>query len=150
MKNTTLHKTVKIQKHLKFPVQKVFKAFSDVKSRTIWSVPKGDAVIYLKSNFKIDGKDLFKCGPIGSLHFTGKIHYDNIVRNEKIISTETIIYQKTILSSALISLELIPTPAGTKLIMTAQIASFNGSDMSRGYKQGWTSVLKNLDKFLKK
>jgi uncharacterized protein YndB with AHSA1/START domain len=150
MKNITLHKTVKIQKLLKFPVHKVFKAFSEVKERAKWSVPKGDAVIYLKSNFKIDGKDVFKCGPIGSLHFTGKVHYEYIVKNEKIISTETIIYQKKILSSALTSLELIPTLQGTKLIMTAQIASFTGSDMSRGYKQGWTSVLKNLDEFLKK
>lgn len=149
MKNTTLHKTVKIQKHLKFPIQKVFKAFSEVKTRALWSVPKGDAVVYLKSDFKIDGKDVFKCGQIGALHFTGKVHYENIVKNEKIISTETIIYQKKILSSALTTLELVPTTKGTKLIMTAQIASFTGSDMSKGYKQGWTSVFKNLDEFLK-
>jgi uncharacterized protein YndB with AHSA1/START domain len=139
MKNTTLHKTVKVQKHLKFPVHKVFKAFSEVKARTQWSVPKGDAVIYLKSDFKIDGKDVFKCGPIGALDFTGRVHYENIVKNEKIISTETIIFQKKVLSSALITLDLVPTQTGTKLIMTAQIASFTDSDMSKGYKQGWTS-----------
>ncbi len=130
-------------------MHKVFKAFSQVKARAVWSVPKGDAVVYLKSDFKIDGKDLFKCGPVGALHFTGKVHYENIVKNKKIISTETILYRKKILSSALTTLELIPTLTGTKLVMTAQIASFDGADMSQGYKQGWTSVLKNLVEFLK-
>jgi uncharacterized protein YndB with AHSA1/START domain len=149
MKFTVTHKTVVVKKKLSFPPNKVFNAFANVTARTQWAVPKGDAIKYLKSNFKVGGQETFKCGDPSSMSFSGVVHYEDIVKNHRIVSTESISHNNKRLSSALTTLLLDKDINGTQLVLTAQIVSYDGSDMAIGYKQGWKAVLKNLGEYLK-
>jgi uncharacterized protein YndB with AHSA1/START domain len=149
MKKTVQHKTVKLKFKFNFKVEKVYKAFSSIEARKKWSVPKGDAIKYLKSDFTVGGVDRFKCGSPQAMEFGGVVHYEDIVKNKRIVSTETITYKSKRISSALVTTEFIEADAFTLLILTAQVASYDGMDMSKGYKQGWKSVLSNLNEYLK-
>ena len=147
MKQQTTHKTIKIKKNIKAPLSKVYLAFKSPKARSEWAVPKGEAIKYSKTDFRIGGFDYFRCGSPGVLEFKGVVTYHEIVKNIRIISTETLYHSKNILSVALITAELFESATGTNVVITAQICSLNGNDMSKGYKQGWTAVLHNLEEY---
>lgn len=148
MNRVVSHKTVSLKKTVNYPVTKVFNAFASLEARSEWSVPKGDAIEYIKSDFSEGGKDIFRCGSPDSMEFSGVVQYEDIIKNRRIISTETISHKKKKISVALLTLELEKAKSGTLIIFTAQICSLNGADMSQGYKQGWSAVLENLVEFL--
>lgn len=148
MKQTVSHKTVNLKKTLNYSIQKVFKSFASQKARSEWSVPKGDAIEYIEEDFSVGGKDIFRCGSPDSMEFTGVVQYEDIIKNQRIIYTETIRHKKKKLSIALLTLNLAKVDDATEITLTAQVCSLDGADMSLGYKQGWTAVLKNLEDFL--
>ena len=148
MKYTVSHKTVSLKKTVDYSAQKVFKAFASVKARSEWSVPKGDAIEYIEDNFSVGGKDVFRCGSPDSMEFNGVVQYEDIIKNQRIIYTETIRHKKKKLSVALLTINLGEVEGGTEITVTAQVCSLDVADMSLGYKQGWTAVLKNLGEFL--
>jgi uncharacterized protein YndB with AHSA1/START domain len=148
MKHAVSHKTVSLRKKVDFSIQKVFKAFASQKARSEWSVPKGDAIEYIEDNFSVGGKDVFRCGSPDSMEFNGVVQYEDIVKNRRIIYTETIKHKKKKLSVALLTLNLVEIEGATEITVTAQVCSLDGANMSLGYKQGWTAVLKNLEEFL--
>lgn len=150
MNTTVAHKTVTLKKKLPFKVEKVFKAFASVEARRQWGVPTGDAIRYLKASFTVGGIDKFKCGSPRKMEYGGLVHYTDIVNNCRIISTETISHKSKRISSALVTVEFVEANDHTVLILTAQVASFDGIDMSQGYKRGWGAVLKNLNEYLKR
>jgi hypothetical protein len=49
---------------------------------------------------------------------------------------------------SLTTLDFEPTEDATKLIVTAQMVSFVGSDMTHGYESGNKSALENLSRHL--
>lgn len=150
MKSQTINKTVTITKKYKAKISAVYSAFSSVKARSEWAVPKGDAIKYSKANFKVNGKDEFRCGTPPKLDFKGTVHYLSIEKNHRIISTETLIHSNQILSVALLTTDFSESEGKTTVKIIAQVASLKGHDMSLGYKSGWTSVLKNLTEYLEK
>lgn len=148
MKHPVIHKTIKIKKKIKAPLSKVYSAFSSPKARSKWAVPEGDAMEYSETDFRVGGTDRFRCGSPGVLEFKGLVTYQEIVKDLRIISTETLHRFEDALCVALLTTELFETTNGTNIVITAQVSSLNGRDMSTGYKQGWTSVLRNLEGFL--
>ena len=148
MKNTVTHKTIKIKKVLKFPLEKVYFAFANFKARSQWSVPKGDGIKYLKNDFSVGGQDIFRCGTPGKLEFKGVVDYQDIEKNKRIIYTETVFHLKKKLAVTLFTTEFHKVKDGTQIDLIAQISSLDGVDMSKGYKQGWHSVIKNLAEYL--
>lgn len=142
------HKTIKLKKVIKAPIQAVYKALSTTKEKAKWSAPGNDEIKYLKSNFKNGGIETFKCGPPGSLDFSGTLHYEDIIKNKRIVYTETVFYKKAKLSSALISTELSEKNGTTIIEMTIQVVSYNGPQMLKGNEVGYKGSLKNLKQYL--
>lgn len=142
------HKTIKIKKTIKAPVEKVFKALSSVREKTKWSAPGGDEIKFLKSEFKFGGIETFKCGPKGQLDFNGVLHYEDIIRNQRIVYTETVFYKKDKLASALVSTELFSHKESTQVVMTIHVASYCGEQMLKGYENGHKAALTNLKSHL--
>lgn len=149
MKHSVAHHTVKLEKKIGFPVERVYSAFARVQARAVWGVPQGDAIEYSEADFSVGGRDVFRCGSPTRMEYRGVVQYQDLVKNKRIISTETISHGKKRISVALLTFELMEAPGGTRILLTAQISSLDGADMSQGYKQGWTAVLGNLDGFLK-
>lgn len=142
------HKTIKIKKIIKAPVEKVYKALSSTKEKSKWSAPGGDEIKFLKSNFKNGGIEIFKCGPKGSMDFAGTLHYEDIIKNERIVYTETVFYKKQKMASALITTELVSNKDSTTVLMVIQVASYCGEQMLKGCESGYKGSLKNLKEYL--
>nr|BDT27457.1 SRPBCC domain-containing protein [Bacteriovorax sp. HI3] len=142
------HKTIKLKKVIKAPIDAVYKALSSTKEKAKWSAPGTDKIKYLKSNFKNGGIETFKCGPAGSLDFSGTLHYEDIIKNKRIVYTETVFYQKNKLSSALVSIELSEKNSSTLISMTIQVASYSGPQMLKGNEVGYKGSLNNLKQYL--
>ena len=115
--------------------------FADPVARTRWSAPSNDALIYDEADFRVGGKDVFRCGPKGNPKFRGETRYLHVVPNARVVSSETVDMDGQPLAVALTTLDFEPTDDGTNLTATLQIVSFAGPDMIHGYESGNKSAL---------
>ena len=148
MNNKPEHATITLEHSYSAPVERVFSQFADPVARAGWSAPSEEVLIYDESDFRVGGKDVFRCGPKGNPKFRGETRYLHIVPNKRVVSSETLDTADQPLAVALTTLEFEPTKDGTNLTLTVQIVSFAGPDMIRGYESGNKSALKNLSQHL--
>jgi uncharacterized protein YndB with AHSA1/START domain len=142
------HATIMLEHSYSAPVERVFSQFADPAARAGWSAPSEEVLVYDESDFRVGGKDVFRCGPKGNPKFRGETRYLHIVPNKRLVSSETLDTDDQLLAVALTRLEFEPTKEGTNLTVTVQIVSFVGPDMIRGYESGNKSALKNLSQHL--
>jgi uncharacterized protein YndB with AHSA1/START domain len=84
------HATINLEHRYQAPVERVFAEFADPATRTKWSAPSGDTLVYDAADFREGGGDVFRCGPPNDLRFRGETTYHVIVPNRYVISTETL------------------------------------------------------------
>lgn len=144
------HETIVVDRVFAASPMQVFAAFADVKARERWAKPSGDELKYLEDDFTPGGRDVFRCGSPGALIYRGDVRYESIVPNARIVYVETLTREGAMLSSALVTMQMIPANGGTLLRMTAQMAVYDESGMADGYREGWQSVLENLEEELRK
>ena len=139
---------IKLEHAYSAPLERVFSEFADPVARTRWSAPSNDALIYDETDFRVGGKDVFRCGPKGDPKFRGETHYLHIVSNAQVISSETVDMDGQRLAVALTTLDFERTEDGTNLTVTVQMVSFVGPGMIHGYETGNKSALENLSQHL--
>jgi uncharacterized protein YndB with AHSA1/START domain len=142
------HATIMLQHSYSASTERVFSEFANPVARASWSVPSKDELIYDEADFKIGGKDVFRCGPKGDLKFRGETRYLEIVPNARVVSSETIDVNGQKLAVALTTLDFEPTEHGTNLTVTVQLVSFVGPDMIHSFESGNRSALTNLSEHL--
>ena len=150
MNSKPQHATIKLEHSYAAPLERVFSEFADPVARARWSAPSNDALIYDEADFRVGGKDVFRCGPKGNPKFRGETRYLHVVPNARVVSSETVDMDGQRLAVALITLDFEPTDDGTNLTVTLQIVSFAGPDMIHGYESGNKSALNNLAQHLNK
>jgi uncharacterized protein YndB with AHSA1/START domain len=138
------HATITLQHSYSAPPERVFSEFADPVTRARWSAPSRDALIYDEADFRIGGKDVFRCGPKGDLKFRGETRYLDIIPNARVVSSETVEKDGQRLAAALTTLVFEPMEDSTNLTVTVQMVSFAGPEMIHGYESGNKSALKNL------
>ena len=148
MKDKLQHATIALQQSYSAPLERVFSEFADPVARASWSAPSGDALIYDEADFRIGGRDVFRCGPKGDAKFRGETRYLDIVPDARVVSSETVDVDGRRLAVALTTLDFEPTEDGTNLKVTIQMVSFVGPDMIHSYESGNKSALKNLAQHL--
>ena len=148
MNNKLQHATITVQHSFSVPVERVFSKFADPLARARWSAPSNDELIYDEADFRIGGKDVFRCGPKGNPKFRGETRYLDIVPNARVVSSETVDVKGERLAVALTTLDFEPTDDGSDLRVTIQMVSFAGPDVIHGYESGNKSALKNLSQYL--
>jgi uncharacterized protein YndB with AHSA1/START domain len=144
----TVHATIELRESYPARPGRVFSEFADPAARANWSAPSSDVLVYDQSDFRVGGKDVFRCGTIGDLKFRGETHYLNIVTDSRVVSTEVLDMAGERLAVALTTLNFEPTETGTNLSVTLQIVSFAGVEIIQGYESGNKSALKNLSRHL--
>ena len=146
--NKPQHATITLEHSYPAPPELVFAEFAAPVASAQWSAPSNDALIYDETDFRIGGKDVFRCGPKGNPKFHGEIRYLHIVPNSCVVSSETLETDGQRIAVALTTLNFQPIEEGTNLIVTVQVVSFVGPDMICGYESGNKSALKNLAQHL--
>jgi uncharacterized protein YndB with AHSA1/START domain len=149
MNNKLQHATITLQHSYSAPLERVFSEFADPVARARWSAPPQDALIYDEADFRVGGKDVFRCGPKGDPKFRGETRYLQIVPNARVVCSETVDMDGQRLAVALTTLDFERTEDGTNLTVTVQMVSFAGPDMIHGYESGNKSALKNLSQHLR-
>jgi uncharacterized protein YndB with AHSA1/START domain len=138
------HATITLQHSYSVPPERVFSEFANPVARASWSAPSKDELIYDEADFRVGGKDVFRCGPKGDPKFRGETRYLDIVPNARVVSSETVEVAGRRLAVALTTLDFEATEDGTNLTVTLQIVSFVGPGMIHGYESGNRSALENL------
>jgi uncharacterized protein YndB with AHSA1/START domain len=142
--NRKHHATISLERFFPETPRRVFAEFADPVARARWSAPAGDALIYDESDFKVGGRDVFRCGPTGDLKFRAETRYLVIVPDTCVISSETLETEGQLLAVSLNTLEIEPSSKGATLRLTIQIASSVGEGMAKGYESGNKSALEGL------
>jgi uncharacterized protein YndB with AHSA1/START domain len=141
------HATIVMERTYGASPARVFAAWSDVESRKRWSAPAESIRIeYEEADFREGGRDVSRCIEPGNEDYIAAVTYIDIKRDRRIFFVEDIAHGKKRVSAALISVELAPKGDATHLLLTMQIASFDGSTMEQGYQFGWNAALDNLAK----
>jgi uncharacterized protein YndB with AHSA1/START domain len=148
MNDRSQHETITLQHSYSAPLERVFSEFANPVARARWSAPSDDELIYDKADFRIGGKDVFRCGPKGDPKFRGETRYLDIVPNARVVSSETLDVDGQRLAVALTTLDFESTKDGTNLTVTIQMVSFAGPGIIHGYESGNKSALKNLSRHL--
>jgi uncharacterized protein YndB with AHSA1/START domain len=142
------HATMTLERTYRAPLERVFSEFADPVVRARWSPPSNDALIYDEADFRVGGRDVFRCGPRNDLRFRGETSYQVIVPNKCVISSETLDTDGRRIAVSLTTLDLEDSGAGVKLKLTVQIASLAGTGMFKEFESGYKSALENLDRHL--
>jgi uncharacterized protein YndB with AHSA1/START domain len=142
---TLAHATLIMERTYKAAPARVFAAWESVEARLRWSAPtEATKIVYDRAEFREGGVDVSRCIEPGLADFVAEVHYLNIQRDSRIVFAESVRQGGKQMSAALISVEIAPKPDGAYLLLTMQIAAFDGSGMEAGYQQGWTAALDNL------
>ncbi|PZO48264.1 MAG: hypothetical protein DCF16_16570 [Alphaproteobacteria bacterium] len=143
---TILHATLVMERRYNASPKRVFDAWENVEARKRWSAPAPDiAIEYERSEFREGGRDISHCVENGKRAHVAEVTYLDIRQDQSIVVAEAVSLHGKKLSTALISVELMPHGAGTELLLTMQIAAFD-AEMENGYQFGWSAALDNLAK----
>jgi uncharacterized protein YndB with AHSA1/START domain len=124
---------------------RVFAALADPVKRADWGTPTETAVlVYDAVDFRVGGRDLFRCGSKDNPQYRGITTYYDIVPDQRIISSEVVEVQGRTVLISMLTLTLEPEGSGSKIKLTAQIISLDGDNMIEGAKFGNNGALDNL------
>src|SRR3981081_56775 len=147
--NSTDHGTVVFERTYNAPISCVYAALADPVARANWSAPSETSIfMYDETDFRVGGRDIFRCGSKSDPRYRGETPYHDIVPERRIVSTEVGDELDKRLSVAVIPLELEREGERTKLKLTVQIVALDGHGMIEGTKAGYTDALDNLGRYL--
>lgn len=127
------------------PAERVFAAFADPAERASGGTPSQTAVfVYDQVDFREGSVDAFRCGDKSTPQYRGMTRYYDIVPNQRIISSEVVETQGTKLLVTMSTTTFAADGAGTKVTVTAPLASMAGAEMLNGAKSGHGASLDNL------
>jgi uncharacterized protein YndB with AHSA1/START domain len=143
---TLAHATLVMERTYNASPARVFAAWESSEARARWSAPTPEVVIkYEKADFREGGRDVVHCIEPGKADFVAQVIYLDIRVGRRIVFAEDVSNGSARVSAALISIELSPAGAATRLLLTVQIAAIE-PDMVAGYQFGWSAALDNLAK----
>jgi uncharacterized protein YndB with AHSA1/START domain len=144
---TIAHATIVMERTYAASPQRVFNAWADVEARKRWGSPAENIRIeYEEADFREGGRDISRCIEPGNEDYLAQVSYIDIKRDRRIAFVEDISHGKRRVSAALVSVEFTAKGGATQLVLTLQIASFDGAAMEQGYQFGWNTALDNLAK----
>lgn len=113
MNGKSHHATITLERSYPAPLERLFSEFADPVSRARWSAPSEEVLIYDEADFRIGGKDVFRCGPKGDPKFRGETCYLLIVPNVRVVSSETLDMDDQRIAVSLTTLDFEPTQDAT-------------------------------------
>jgi uncharacterized protein YndB with AHSA1/START domain len=153
MEPTTVHATFAVERSYPHSPERVFAAFADPAKKRRWFMPdESHAIEKFELDFRTGGREhvALRMGPGAPI--TGVIEnrgtYQDVVPNQRFVATYTMSHDGRVFSIAVLTIELLPSAAGTDLICTHQGTYLEGADGPEMRKHGWTVLLTELEKAL--
>jgi uncharacterized protein YndB with AHSA1/START domain len=147
---TTVHSTFVIERSYPATPERVFAAFADPSKKRQWfATSESHDLEEFSLDFKVGGSEKVRYrfntnSPFPGVELASDGTYQDIVPNRRIVSASNMSMAGHIFSSSLVTIELLPTAAGTDLICTHQGAFFENSDGPERREDGWRKLLDSL------
>jgi uncharacterized protein YndB with AHSA1/START domain len=147
---SVVHSTFVIERTYGAPPARVFAAFSDEKTKRRWFAEgEGWQVHEFRADFRVGGGEWsrfrFKDGP----EARNDTVYHDIVSDRRIVLGYTMTVGEQRISASLVTVELLPSGEGTRVVFTEQAAFFEGADGAKVREQGWRTLLGRLEEELR-
>src|SRR5450759_2914494 len=147
---SVIHSTFVIERSYPATPERVFDAFANPATKRRWFVEgDGHEVEHYEMDFRVGGKERarfrLKAGtPVAGMVCTNDTTYQDIVPNRRVVFASTMSVGEKCISASLATVELLPSKAGTDLILTHQGAFFEGADGPELREVGWRKLLEKL------
>jgi uncharacterized protein YndB with AHSA1/START domain len=146
---TVSHDTFVIDRTYPASPQRVFTAFSDVAAKARWWGDPNDQDTPQEIDFRVGGRETtIGTAPDGSVTFGYCALYQDIVQDERIVYTYDMTLDGRRISVSVATLEFLPIPDGTRLIVTEQGVYLDGLDTVQARREGTDSLMSQLDTYL--
>ena len=146
----TVHETLEFTASIPGPVAVVWQAFADPGARTEWGVPAGEAQIYDRDDFRVGGRDHYRCGPPETLDFRGTTDYLVIDPQRLVVHADVVASNNTVLAASLLTWRFQAAEGATLIHLTDQVTSLVGDDMIDGHRNGHTIALQQLGDWIER
>jgi uncharacterized protein YndB with AHSA1/START domain len=146
---SVVHDSFSIERSYPVPPERVFAAWASLEAKRQWFgneeglEPVGEQTL----EFRVGGREHFSAKAAGKL-FDFDATYCDIVENERIVWTYDMHMDGQRISVSLGTVQLAPTPGGTKLVMTEQGAFLDGLDTNAARAEGTSQFLDDLASYL--
>lgn len=146
-----VHETLEFERALGANATDVFAAFASKEALLEWSDPgEGWEMSYDTFDFRVSHTDIASFGVIGQPPYTSTTHYLAITPGTRIVYASTLTHKGKLTFSGTVTVELQPLGSGTQLRLVEAGAYIDGADGPDGHRDGWSFMLDNLAKYLKR
>jgi uncharacterized protein YndB with AHSA1/START domain len=151
---SVIHSTFVLERSYPKPPETVFGAFADAAKKRRWfAESRSHDVEEFQMDFREGGGERFRYRfkegtPFPGVELEHEGRYQDIVRNRRIVTSSSMALGGKRISVSLVTVELLPTEAGTDLICTYQGVFLEGSDGPQRREAGWKALFDNLGREL--
>jgi uncharacterized protein YndB with AHSA1/START domain len=139
------HGRFTIERRYDAPPARVFAAWTEPEARRRWAVPGTNwALAEPQFDFRVGGHETARFGDPGDPLYCSRTAYLDIAQDQRIVFTYTVDRGDIRISASLMTVQLQPNGAGTRLILTEMAAYLDGGDQPEIRRQGWDSMLDKL------
>ncbi len=143
---TIIHNTFVIERSYPQSPDRVFAAFSQPARKRRWYAEGDHEIQEFEMDFRVGGAELFRYRfkeghPIAGSEIANESVYQDIVPDKHIVMASKMSMNGKPLVMMLATLEFLPSPAGTNLILTHQGTFLEWADGVRMIEAGWRSLL---------
>ena len=145
------HATLVIERHLKAPVARVFRAWSAPEAKRQWFACHGEwAPLEYRLDFRPGGTERNHVADTDGLLHAFDAHYIDIVPDSRIIYAYEMKLGERRISASLATVAFEADPEGTRMIFTEQVVFLDGYADNGARLQGTQIGLDNLELFLER
>jgi len=142
------HGTIRLQRRLRAPPQRVFAAWAEPAARAKWDVPGRWVIAEQSFDFREGGHERKCFGPRDDPRLVADTLYLDIVPDRRIVFSYSMTSRGTPISVSLTTVELSPDGQQTNLLLTEQIVFLDGQDNIAHRQEGLASMLDKIGAWL--